>query len=251
MKFVVFSGTTEGRLLSCYLADAGAEVRTCVASDYGREQQGEEQGVAVIKGPLSPEEKAGLLQGAALCVDATHPYATHVSVSVREACAAVGIPYVRLLREESGHPSALTVSSAEEASALLAQQEGNILLTTGAKELPAFSGIAPERIFPRILPTHEGISACERAAIPHRNIIAMQGPFSRELNEAILRQYAIRYLVTKDGGSPGGFPEKAEAAEAVGVKLIVIRRPRETGLRYRQVLMLCDRLLHGHQLNPD
>ena len=79
----------------------------------------------------------------------------------------------------------------------------------------------------------------------------MQGPFSREPNEAILRQYAIRYLVTKDGGSPGGFPEKAEAAEALGVKLIVIRRPHETGLRYRQVLMLCDRLLHAQPLPHD
>ena len=192
-----------------------------------------------------------LLKDAALCIDATHPYAKHVTVSVKAACEEAGVEYLRLLRPPCDMEGAVIVEDAAEAAAYLLAHEGRVLLTTGAKELPAFSGIAPERIFPRILPTHEGLSACERASIPHRNIIAMQGPFSRELNEAILRQYAIRYLVTKDGGSPGGFPEKAEAAEALGVKLIVIRRPRETGLSYEQILMLCDRLLHEHQLNPD
>ena len=38
-----------------------------------------------------------------------------------------------------------------------------------------FAGLEPARLYPRVLPTPEGIAACEAANVPHRNIIAMQG----------------------------------------------------------------------------
>ena len=75
--------------------------------------------------------------------------------------------------------------------------------------------------------------------IPHRNIIAMQGPFSKELNAAMIRQYGVRYLVSKDGGGPGGFPEKAAAAKETGAQLIVLRRPADSGFGFEEVLNLC------------
>ena len=62
MRFVIFSGTTEGRKLSALLAEAGAKVTVCVASDYGSEEQGEIPGVETRTGSLSPEEKRDLLR---------------------------------------------------------------------------------------------------------------------------------------------------------------------------------------------
>ena len=121
----------------------------------------------------------------------------------------------------------------------LARTEGNVLLTTGAKELGAFSPIAPERCYPRVLPTQEGIAACEAAGVPHRNIIAMQGPFSRALNEALIQQFEIRWLVTKDGGAAGGFAEKVQAAQSTGAQLVVLRRPPEQGQTAQEILNLC------------
>ena len=85
-------------------------------------------------------------------------------------------------------------------------------MATGAKELAQFAAIPPERLYPRVLPTLESIAACEAANIPHRNIIAMQGPFSFALNQAMMEQFHIRWLVTKDGGAAGGFAEKVQAA---------------------------------------
>ncbi len=41
----------------------------------------------------------------------------------------------------------------------------------------------------------------------------MQGTFSYALNRALMEQFAIRFLVTKDGGAAGGFEEKARAAQ--------------------------------------
>ena len=94
-----------------------------------------------------------------------------------------------------------------------------------------------------MLPSHESLTACEAAGVPRSNILALQGPFSRELNEALIRQYKIKFLVTKDGGKAGGFSEKAAAAEAAGAQLVLIRRPEDAGLDYRTVLEQCRRML--------
>ena len=243
MRIVIFSGTTEGRLLSHLLAEKGAAVTVCVATEYGCEEQGEAPGVTILTGRKTVEEMAELLQGSDLCVDATHPYAVEVTKSVRRACSEAGVPYRRLLRDRSADTDALVVDSAEAAAELLADREGNILLATGMKELPAFAGISPARLYPRVLPTGDSIAACERAGIPHRNVIAMQGPFSRELNEALIRQFHIVYLVTKDGGKAGGFQEKVQAAKNTGIELVLIRRPEETGETFEEIVQSCEELM--------
>jgi len=240
MRVMIFSGTTEGRLLSRALAEHGAEVTVSVATDYGGEVQGTVPGVQTLAGRMPVEEMARILRGMELCVDATHPYAVRVSASIRHACEESGVACLRLLRAESPLPEgALVFDSAGEAAAYLGEQEGNILLTTGAKELDAWETLPKERLFPRVLPMEESLRACERLGIPRRNICAMQGPFSQAFNEALLRQFSIRWLVTKDGGAPGGFPEKAAAAAATGARLVVLRRPAETGESYEDVLRQC------------
>ena len=243
MKVVVFGGTTEGRELSRVLSSLGAEVTVCVATAYGEEEQGITPGITVYRGPLSAEEKQTVLFGATLCVDATHPYARHISESVREACEKACIRRLRLLRAQSETEGFLSFPDAEEAAGWLSGREGNILLTTGAKELEAFRGIAPARLYPRVLPSHRSLDACEALGIPHRNILALQGPFTREMNAAMIRQYRIRFVVTKDGGEPGGFREKAEAVEETGAELLLLSRPEETGFTYDEVLTICRTLL--------
>ena len=239
MKIVIFGGTTEGRRLSKLLAEAGASVTVCVATEYGEEEQGSVPGVATRTGPLSAEEKQTLLCDAALCVDATHPYASHVTESVKAACARANVEYIRLLRPACDTEDAVVFDSVKEAAEWLREREGRVLLTTGAKELSAYACLDPGRLIPRVLPSHEALNACEALGIPHRNIVAMQGPFTAELNAATIRQYGVRYVVTKDGGGPGGFPEKAQAARETGAQLIVLRRPADSGLPFCEVLNLC------------
>ena len=101
MRIVIFGGTTEGRTLSRLLAERGAEVQVCVATDYGREEQGDAEGVRVLAGRKDQREMENLLRGAFLCVDATHPYAAEVTRNLRAACQSAGVPYRRLLRRES------------------------------------------------------------------------------------------------------------------------------------------------------
>ena len=244
MRFVIFGGTTEGRALSRELAALGADVTACVATEYGREEQGEFPGITVLTGRLEIDGMVKVLRGAALCVDATHPYAIRATENIRAAAERESVPYKRLLRRASVLPvDSVVVENADEAVGFLAGMAGNILLTTGAKELAAFASLGGERLYPRVLPLAESLAACEAAGIPQSNIIAMQGPFSEELNLALIRQFSICCLVTKDGGEAGGFAEKAAAAAAGGAVLIVIRRPEEHGEDYETIFNHCRELL--------
>lgn len=241
MNIVIFSGTTEGRMLSHALAQRGIAVTVSVATEYGREEQGECDGVTVSCGRKTIEEMQEMLRGAALCVDATHPYAVEVTQNMRTACEMAGVPYRRLLRAASDTATdCVMVPSAQAAAEWLMPREGNILLTTGAKELAAFAPLGGERLYPRVLPVQSSLEGCIQAGIPHRNIIAMQGPFSEELNLALLHQFAIRWMVSKDGGATGGFPEKARAAERAGVPMVVIQRPEEQGADFASILRECE-----------
>ena len=252
MNVVVFSGTTEGRSFSRALAALGAAVTVCVATELGAEEQGHAAGITVRTGRLDAEGMTALLRGAALCVDATHPYAAEATRNIRAAAAAAGVEYHRLLRPASPlSAGSVVLADAARAAAYLADRPGRVLLATGAKELPAFAALDPARLYPRVLPTLAGIAACEAAGVPHRNILAMQGPFTKELNAALLHQFHIDYMVTKDGGAPGGFEEKESAAKSAGARLVVIGRPpEEEGLSLSKTISaLCTRF--GFSPNPE
>ena len=242
---LIFGGTTEGRRLARALSAMGHQVWVSVATPLGAEELAGLEDVSVLVGRRSGGEMDALLsRGFHRCVDATHPYAVDATKNIRAACAVAGVEYHRLLREESPLPAgSMVFATAAHAAAFLAGCSGNVLLATGAKELTAFAALSPERLFPRVLPTREGIAACEAAGIPHKNIIAMQGPFSYALNCALIKQFSIRYLVTKDGGAVGGFAEKAQAAQDTGAQLIVVRRPAENGQTAAQILARCKEVL--------
>ena len=133
--------------------------------------------------------------------------------------------------EENGHAAGVRTAQG------LTFHARHVLLTTGSKELHHFArpGLA-ERCYPRVLPMADSLERCLTLGFPPKNIICMQGPFSRELNVALLRQYHIQTLVTKDTGGYGGFREKAEAAREAGCALLVVERPRrETGLTLEEI----------------
>lgn len=111
---------------------------------------------------------------------------------------------------------------------VLCGPEGNILLTTGSKDLEHIcSNVDRKRIYVRVLPSRESIALCEKSGITNNHIIALHGPFSTELNRALIRQYNIKLLITKESGTKGGYQEKVDAALLEGAKILVIRRPVE------------------------
>lgn len=227
---LLFAGTSEGRELAERLNAAEVPSDVCVATAYGEEVLPDGKWLRVLTGRMDEAQMTQRMREVsyARVVDATHPYAAMVSVNIRNACAAAGVPYLRLLRASEEAPADCHfVASVEEAAALLAVMPGKALITTGCKELAKYTAVEDyrERLFVRVLPTAAAIAECDRLGIPGKHRIAMQGPFSREMNEAMLRQTGAEILVTKESGAPGGFAEKMEAARAAGAEVICVNRP--------------------------
>ena len=232
VKFCVFAGTTEGRTIVEYLCSAGAGVLACVATEYGEALLPEDKLLRVRAGRMDEGEMERMLREEkfSLVLDATHPYAREVTENIAAACAAAGTEYLRVLRSGSDDAEgALFVPDVAAAVEMLSRAEGNILLTTGSRSLPEFAAIRdfPGRVYARVLPAEASLAACRAAGMQPDHVIAMQGPFSEELNTALLRAVRARFLVTKDSGAAGGFAEKARAAAAAGARLVVLGRPPE------------------------
>lgn len=244
-KAIVFAGTTEGCEICDFLARNKIRVCACVATEYGSKSLKENEYLHVMAGRLSEDEMVELFEKEKpeLVLDATHPYAREVTSNIVAACVRVnsevsdqqGKPaYVRVLRAGGGRQKqAIYVDSTEDAVEYLKNTVGNILLTTGSKELAQFTKLPDyeNRIYARVLSLVSVMETCREYGIEGKHLIGMQGPFSKEMNVAMLRQYDCRYLVTKDSGKAGGFPEKIEAADACGVIPVIIGRPSEdTGI---------------------
>ena len=247
-KICIFGGTTEGRKLAEFLSGQPCDVTVCVATDYGQTLLPESEHVSVSARRLPVGEIVSLLTEKRfdLVIDATHPYAQSITKSIASACRETGTLRWRLLRGASGvSPEHTYVETVSDAAAFLSETEGNILLTTGSKELAGFSQLPgfSERVWARVLPLQSSLDACAQAGLPASHIFAMQGPFSEAMNAAMLRTIGAQYLVTKDGGAPGGFEEKEAAAKSAGARLVVIGRPpEEEGLSLSKTISaLCAR----------
>ena len=236
MKVLLFGGTGEGRELAEWMLARGMDATVCVATEYGETLL--PQGTQVRVGRLDAAEMETVMaDGYTVVVDATHPYAAEVTRNIRVAAEHAGLPCLRLLRQSDGEDGCHKAEDMAAAADMLEQLPGNVLLTTGSKELDHFArpGLR-ERCFPRVLPMADSLARCLELGFPPRNIICMQGPFTREMNVATLRQYHIGTLVTKDTGGYGGFRAKAEAAREAGCALLVVERPQaETGLTLEEV----------------
>lgn len=244
----VFAGTTEGRELVEFLAGQPVQATVCVATEYGETLLPEAENVTVLAGRIPVADIIRMLQETRfdLVIDATHPYAASITESICTACRETETEYLRLLRQSCDPKEALVcVENAAEAAAFLANTEGSILLTTGSKELAAYSGILDftQRVYARVLPMDASLEACRTAGLKASHIIAMQGPFSEEMDLATLRFANAAWMVTKDGGEAGGFPAKVSAARKAGAGLVVIGRPPQRGgLPFAAVLdVLCKR----------
>ena len=231
-ELVIFAGTTEGRELSELAKELNIDTVCCVATDYGEELMEAGGSLRVHAGRLGPAEMAALIreEDPALVLNATHPYADVATDSIDLACKEAGAKCRRVLREKQPHTGCVEFETLSDMAEYLNTHEGGVFSSLGAKEAAALADIegAEERVWLRILPSEDGLRSCIAAGIPAKHIICMQGPFSAELNTAMFRASGAEMLLTKDTGMAGGFPEKLAAAKQCGMKVLVIRRPKDS-----------------------
>lgn len=248
-KVMIFGGTTEGRLLAEYCGKNRIPAYVGVVSEYGRGLLKENQYIRPVMGPMDAEQMINFLTAKKieLVIDATHPYARKATENIKEACRKTKTRYLRCARNtESSRETAenITFQTPAEAAAWLEKSEGNIFITTGSNELREFAenDRLRERIYARVLPSSPVVKKCEEMGINGKHLICMQGPFSKEVNAALLRQTDAAFLVTKETGKAGGFDEKLEAAAECGVRAVIIGHPEETGETMESLFKALSRL---------
>ena len=242
-RVLIYGGTTEGRRLAEKLAEAGIPSLVLVATEYGEQMMapGEKSGrIQVLQGRLTAAEMTALYEREqpAVIVDATHPYAEAVKKNIRESREGFRqIPYYRVCRNPEvpeEREDARYFDSTADCVRALRSAAGNILLTTGSKNLSEFCRYPDlrERLYVRVLPSVESLEICGEQGIRGDRIIAMQGPFSEEMNRQMLQETQSEILVMKESGRNGGEAARIQAAEKAGATCFIIRRPRaaEEGL---------------------
>ena len=234
-KVLLFGGTVEGRTVAEYLNENKIPSMVCVATEYGESllPQGEYLELSHERLDEKQMEERMLQMENGLVIDATHPYAQVVTENIETACERTGTAYLRVVRQESRRleeeETITYVKSIREAVEYLEKTSGNILVTTGSKELSAYTALTDyqERIYARVLSLVEVVSSCAKLGIEGQHRWCMLGPCSGDMTSALIHQFDIAWMVSKESGRAGGFLEKYQAAKETGCKMIVIGRPKE------------------------
>ncbi len=240
---LLFGGTTEGRLLTEYLSDTNVTVDVCVATEYGKELLQQKQNITVHFGRMDLKQMKTFLSQKQYCcvIDATHPYALEVTQNVMHACEYHNIPYYRILRENNNTEYGIYMENIEQAIDYLKNTEGNILLTTGSKEIHKFTALPnfSERVYARVLPCIDSITICQNSGLTAKHIICMQGPFSKDMNVEHIKHTNAKYIVTKQSGYAGGFQQKIDATiQCHATAIILARKEKQQGISYNDCIQL-------------
>jgi len=226
---IVLLGTREGREISSLLAAKGYEVLAVTATEKDLESLLKNRKVRII-------------------LDASHPFPDGLSTLAKELCGTRGIPYIRFDREEVDLPKSpllFPVYSFEEAAPQAAELGNTVFLTTGSYNLELFlkhPAMIGKRIVVRVLPDHRVIKAVQSLGVNPRDIVAMQGPFSKDMNRSTFKMYNASVIVTKDSGRVGGTDSKISAALGLKLPVVIIKRAKplekdgDTVHTYEQVL---------------
>ena len=239
---IVAAGTIDARRIIDALAGLNMRVLASVATQYGAGLL-KNSGAEVHAGRLDSGGFKKLIEesGAKKLVDATHPFAQEVSKELKTACKETGTEYLRFVRPEykTDYEKTVYAENVLEAAKAANIYSGNIFLTTGSKDLRIYTENIDnfkKRLFVRVLPVSQSLEKCEEFHIPKEHVIAAKAPFGTEENMAQMKACGAAAVVTKDSGEAGGLPEKIEAARRLSLPVIIIKRPKEQGYGFNEMI---------------
>lgn len=175
-----------------------------------------------------------------LIIDASPPSSSVKFAPLRNWCEQRNIPYLRLERPETVIPDSSLIHLVlnwEEAlqaldqrvRALYEEKERpiTVFITTGSHQLETIvqSPLANyARLIVRVLPEGRLVQKCQNIGISPRDIVAMQGQFSKEVNRVLFKFYGADIILTRDSGLAGGTDTKISAALELGLEIVLIKR---------------------------
>ncbi len=219
---LVLGGTAEARELAVLLDRAGVRFMSSLAGrvakprlPVGAVQIGGFGGVSGLRSFLMENRVTGV-------VDATHPFAQGMTANAVEACAADGVPLLRLERPGwSDAPGADTwewVVNHDAAATAAARLGEHPFITVGRQSLGHFVGPLAEH---RTL-----VRAVDAPAIDLPEpwtLVLSRGPYLLEEERTLFGEHDIDVLVTKDSGGTYTWSKMQVAAER-GAAVVIIRR---------------------------
>lgn len=229
----MLAGTSDARALALQLREAGHELLISVVTKEAAETLLSHQ-LQVRIGRLTHTEMAAVCKeiGATHIVDASHPFADQASNEAIQAAQLHECPYIRYERpqESFADEEVVKVKDYEQAAAYMKQKKAVVFLATGSKTLPLFhQQLGSEEgieLICRMLPRSDNMLMCEEMGFPKKNIIAMQGPYTKAFNQAMFTHYGVTHMITKESGKVGSIDEKVEAAKELGIEIVLIERPQ-------------------------
>lgn len=165
-------------------------------------------------------------------IDLTHPYAVEVSENAKCVAKDTNTEYIRYVRGKSKiYSDIISVDGIDECIEVLKKIKGNVFFTTGSKNIKDFEKVKRDnRFIYRVLPSKFSIEECIENNVELKDIVAVLGPFSVELNMSLFREYSVDYVVMKDSGIRGGTDEKLVACNNMNIGVIMIKREDERGI---------------------
>jgi len=250
----VLAGTQDGRELVQELIKAKYPVIASVVSEYGKQLLADTQ-LQINDKPLDLLELEQFIidKKIKILVDASHPYAVNVTKNAILVCQKMNIPYIRYERPALSMPVYDKLyfvddyQAAAKQSALLGE---TIFLTTGSRNLKTFKQspyLEKHHLIARVLPDAQVLTECLELGFFAKDIIAMQGPFSHELNIELYKKYRAEVIVTKNSGKIGGTDTKITAAIEMDLPIVMIDRPMidyaTSAVTYDEVLALIKKMI--------
>ena len=236
LNILLLGGTKDSTELIKHLkANYDTNILTTTTTEYGSKLALEAGSDETIARPLLKDEIIELINNSDfdLLIDATHPFAEHItqtSVSVSKICE---IAYIRFERpslnlDEFDTSHIIYAKSFENAGEIISKEipDGNILHFAGANTMEdVLKNVSKERFYPRVLKVPKSMEKCEKLGIEDNHIIAMKGAASLKENIDLIEKYDASVMITKESGEIGGVIEKIEAANQKDISLIMIKRP--------------------------
>jgi len=156
-----------------------------------------------------------------LLIDATHPFATHISRHAATAARACGLPHLMLVRppwEPVAGDRWLAVESIAGAATILPGVARRVFLTIGRQELAVFAPLHDFWFLMRMIDPPG-----PDTPVPPGTLILERGPFTLEDERQLLKTYAIEAIVSKNSGGDATYA-KLIAARELGLPVVMIQR---------------------------
>ena len=227
-------------------------ILTTTTTEYGAKLACESGSDETIARPLPKEEIIRILNDNEfdIMIDATHPFASHITQTSVNVSKELGLPYIRFERPTTNLENIDTsrihyVNSFDEAGKLIANEfnQGNILHFAGANTMEDILKYVPsERFYPRILKVESSLEKCEKLGVNPNHIIPMNGAASTKENIELIEKYDASVMITKESGEIGGVIDKIEAANEKDISVIMIQRPEIVELNEKDIVSNLDEL---------